>query len=148
MMVILRDNVENLGRVGDLIKVSDGYARNYLLPRNLVVEADEKNIAAVEHQKRLLEKKRLAMKADAMSLAKKLEGFTVVLSRKVGEGDKLFGSVSTSDIADSLKKAGLTVEKRSLLLHTPIKSLGSHTVTVKLESEVTATLKVTVAKEN
>lgn len=147
-MVILRDNVENLGRVGDLIKVSDGYARNYLLPRNLVVEADEKNIAAVEHQKRLLEKKRLAMKADAMSLAKKLEGFTVVLSRKVGEGDKLFGSVSTSDIADSLKKAGLTVEKRSLLLHTPIKSLGSHTVTVKLESEVTATLKVTVAKEN
>jgi len=107
MLVILRENVENLGRTGDVVKVTDGYARNFLLPRNLVVAADEKNIATIEHHKRLLEKKRLAQKAGALELAKKLEEFSCTISRKVGEHDKLFGSVSTTDIADALKKSRL-----------------------------------------
>jgi large subunit ribosomal protein L9 len=147
MLVILRENVENLGRTGDVIKVSDGYARNFLLPRKLVLAADEKNVAAVEHHRRTLEKKRQAQKATALELAKKLEAFSCTISRKVGEHDKLFGSVSTTDIADAFKKAGFAVEKRTIQLDNPIKALGVHTVTVKLEPEVNATVKVWVVKE-
>lgn len=147
MLVILRENVENLGRTGDVVKVSDGYARNFLLPRNLVLAADEKNVAAVEHAKRTLEKKRQAQKAVAQELAKKLEAHSCTISRKVGENDKLFGSVSSTDIADAFKKAGFVVEKRTIQLDNPIKALGVHTVTVKLEPEVQATVKVWVVKE-
>jgi large subunit ribosomal protein L9 len=147
MLVILKENVENLGHIGDVINVSAGYARNFLLPRNLVVAADEKNIAAIEHHKRSLEKKRLAAKASAQELAKKLADYSCTLTRKVGEGDKLFGSVSTADIADALKKAGFPVERREIQLEHPIKTLGVHPVTVKLDAEVEATLKVWVAKE-
>lgn len=147
MLVILRENVENLGRTGEVVKVSDGFARNYLLPRNLVVAAEEKNIAAIEHHKKLLEKKRQAQKATSMELAKKLEEFSCTISRKVGEHDKLFGSVTVSDIADGLKKAGFQVEKRVIQLDNPIKALGVHSVTVRLEPEVSATLKVWVVKE-
>ena len=147
MLVILRENVENLGRIGDVVNVRDGYARNFLLPRNLVVAADEKNIQAIEHHKRSLEKKRLAQRASSEELAKKLSEFSCTISRKVGEHDKLFGSVSTSDIADAMKSAGYSVEKRAIHLEHPIKTLGVHPVEVKLEPEVTATVKVWVVKE-
>jgi large subunit ribosomal protein L9 len=147
MLVILRENVENLGRTGDVVKVSDGYARNYLLPRSLVVSADEKNVAAIEHHKRMLEKKRQEQKASAQGLAKKLEEFSCTIVRKVGENDRLFGSVSASDIADAMKKAGYPVEKRSIQMDNAIKALGVHTVTVKLEPEVAASVKVWVVKE-
>lgn len=147
MLVILRENVSNLGRIGDVVKVSDGYARNYLLPRNMVVAADEKNIAEIEHHKRALEKKRLAHKGAAEELAKKLTDYSCTLARKVGEQDKLFGSVTTGDIADALRSAGFSVEKGSILLPQPIKSLGVHPVTVKLDSDVSATVKVWVVKE-
>jgi len=147
MLVILRENVENLGSTGDVVKVSDGYARNYLLPRKLVAEADENNVASIEHHKRMLEKKRLAQKATAQELAKKLEAFSCTISRKVGDQDKLFGSVSSGDVADALKKAGYTIDKRSVSLDAPIKALGVHTVQVKLEPEVSAAVKVWVVKE-
>ncbi|OFZ83492.1 MAG: 50S ribosomal protein L9 [Bdellovibrionales bacterium RIFOXYD1_FULL_55_31] len=147
MLVILRENIENLGRIGDAVKVSDGYARNYLLPRNLVVAADEKNLAIIEHHKRSLEKKRLAQRASAEELAKKLNEFSCTITRKAGEHDKLFGSVNVGDIADALTAAGYSVEKRLIRLDNPIKSLGVHPVTIKLEPEVTATLKVWVVKE-
>ena len=147
MLVILRENVENLGRTGDVVKVSDGYARNYLLPHNLVLPADEANVAAIEHNKRTLEKKRLAQKGAATELSAKLEQFQCTLSRKVGENDKLFGSVTSSDIADALKKAGFSVEKRMIEIEHAIKSLGVHAVSVKLEPEVTAAMKVWVVKE-
>ncbi len=147
MLVILRENVENLGRIGDVVKVSDGYARNFLLPRSLVVAADEANVAAIEHHKKALEKKRLAQRGVAQELAKKLAEVSCTISRKVGENEKIFGSVSTGDIADTLKKAGYSVEKRSIQIDTPIKTLGVHTVSVKLEPEVTASLKVWVVKE-
>jgi large subunit ribosomal protein L9 len=147
MLVILRETIQNLGRTGDVVKVSDGYARNFLLPRNLVMVAEEKNVAAVEHAKRVLEKKREAEKADAMALAQKLNNFTCTVARKVGEGDKLFGSVSSGDIAELMKNAGFNIDKRSVILDSPIKALGMHSVTVKLESDVTATVKVSVVKE-
>jgi large subunit ribosomal protein L9 len=147
MQVILRENVENLGRIGDIVKVSDGYARNYLLPRGLVTIADEKNKAAIEHHQRSLERKRLAQRASSEELAKKLADFSVTIARKVGENDKLFGSVSTSDIAEALKAGGYAVERRWIQIEHPIKALGVHPVTVKLDSEVTATVKVWVVKE-
>ena len=147
MLVILRENVENLGRIGDAVKVSDGYARNFLLPRNLVYVADEKNIAMIEHHKRALEKKRLAERASAEELAKRLADFSCTLKRKSGEHDKLFGSVSSGDIADALKAAGFDVEKRMIQMHNPIKTLGVHPITVKVEPEVSTTLKVWVVKE-
>lgn len=147
MLVILRENVENLGRIGDVVKVSDGYARNFLLPRKLVVSADETNVAQIEHHKKSLEKKRLAQKAGAEEVAKKLEEISLTLSRKVGASEKLFGSVSTADIADALKKAGYTVDRRWIQLDAPIKSLGVHQVIVRLEPEVSANVKVWVVKE-
>lgn len=147
MLVILRENVENLGRIGDLVKVSDGYARNFLLPRNLVVAADEANKAAIEHQKKALEKKRMAQKGAAQEVAKRLEEVSCTITRKVGENDKLFGSVSNADIAEALKAQGFAVEKRWIQIDNPIKTLGVHPITVKLEPEVSATVKVWVVKE-
>lgn len=147
MLVILRENVSNLGRIGDVVKVSDGYARNFLLPRNMVVAADEKNIAVIEHHKRALEKKRMEHKSAAEELAKKLTDYSCTLARKVGEQDKLFGSVTTGDIADSLKAAGFSVDKGSIQLALPIKTLGVHPVVVRLDADVTATVKVWVVKE-
>jgi large subunit ribosomal protein L9 len=147
MLVILRENVENLGRIGDVVKVSDGFARNYLLPRNLVVAAEEHNVRAIEHHKKSLEKRRLAQKGVAQELATKINEFQLTLHRKVGENDKLFGSVTTGDIADGLKAAGYSIERRSIRLEHPIKSLGVHPVTIQLEPEVAATIKVWVAKE-
>ena len=147
MLVILKENVENLGRIGEVVKVTDGYARNFLIPKKLVVPANENNIAAIDHQKKMLDKKRAAEKISAEELAKKISGFTCNISRKVGEKDKLFGSVSTSDIADALKAGGIEVEKRSIHVKDPIKALGVHTVEVKLLPEVTANLKVWVVKE-
>jgi large subunit ribosomal protein L9 len=147
MLVILRENVQNLGRIGDVVKVSDGYARNYLLPQNLVVAAEEHNVAAIEHHKKALEKRRLAQKGVAEELSKKISETQVTLSRKVGENDKLFGSVSAHDIAEQLKKAGYAVDKRMVEIDQPIKALGVHTVSVKLEPEVVASLKVWVVKE-
>ena len=147
MLVILRENVENLGRIGDVVTVSDGYARNFLLPRALVAAANPKNVAAIEHQKKLLEKKRLAQRATSEEVAKRMEGFQVTLKRKVGENDKLFGSVTTGDIAEALKAAGHAVEKRWVRLEHPIKALGVHSVTVQIEPEISATIKVWIAKE-
>ena len=147
MLVVLKENVENLGRIGDVVKVSDGYARNFLIPGKKVVPASEDNLAAVEHQKKMLEKKRIAEKAGAEDLSKKIAAFTCNISRKTGDKDKLFGSVTTTDIADALIAGGINVEKRSIHMKEPIKALGVHTVEVRLLPEVTANLKVWVVKE-
>jgi large subunit ribosomal protein L9 len=147
MLVILRENVENLGLIGDVVKVPDGYARNYLLPRKLVVEADENNLVQIEHHKKALEKRRLAQKAVAQELATKLAEVSVTITRKVGENDKLFGSVSAGDIAEELKKQGYTVERRKVHIEHPIKTLGVHPVHIKLDNDVAASVKVWVVKE-
>ncbi len=147
MLVILRENVENLGRIGDLVNVTNGFARNYLIPRKLVMVADPANVKMIENQKKVLEKKRLAARAVSQELAKKISDQSVTIARKVGENDKLFGSVTQSDIADALKKTGLSVEKRMITLDNPIKALGVHTVTVKFDQDVSSTVKVWVVKE-
>lgn len=147
MLVILKENVENLGRIGDVVKVADGYARNFLIPNRKVVAASEKNLSAIEHQKKMLEKKRSAEKLSAEDTAKKIAGFTCNISRKTGEKDKLFGSVTSNDIADALRAGGIEVEKRSIHIPSPIKALGVHTVEIKLLPEVVANLKVWVVKE-
>lgn len=147
MLVILRENVENLGRIGDLVNVTNGYARNFLIPRKLVMVADPANVKMIENQKKVLEKKRLAARAISQEMAKKISDQSVTISRKVGENDKLFGSVTQSDIADALKKTGLSVEKRMITLEQPIKALGVHTVTVKFDQDVSSMVKVWVVKE-
>jgi large subunit ribosomal protein L9 len=147
MLVILKENVENLGRIGDVVKVSPGFARNALIPSKKAVAANQNNIAAIEHQKKMLDKKRAAEKASAEEIAKKIAAFTCNITRKVGEKDKLFGSVSANDIADALKAGGIEIEKRSIHIKEPIKALGVHTIEVKLLPEVTTNLKVWVIKE-
>lgn len=147
MLVILKENVDNLGTIGDLIKVSDGYARNYLLPRNLVVVADEGKVNELEHHKRILEKKRAAFKKSVEDIAKNLSGFSCNIKRKVGKNGKLFGSVTTADIAEGLKAGGFDIAKTAIRIDQPIKELGAHTVEVKLHPEVTAPLKVYVVQE-
>lgn len=144
MKVILRENVENLGRVGDLVRVSDGYARNYLLPRNLVVMADEENVKAMEHHQRALSKKRLREQGSAQDIAKRLENFTCTISRRAGEGDRLFGSVTANDVAQVLQQEGIKVEKRQIVLDEPIKQLGEFNVSIKLHPEITSSLKVSI----
>jgi large subunit ribosomal protein L9 len=147
MLVILRENIESLGYVGDLVKVSPGYARNYLLPRKLVVVANEKNKAQIEHHKKALEKKREAILADAKAMAEKLNEVSCTITRKIGEKGQFFGSVTANDVAEALGKAGYKVEKSKILLKEPIKTLGVHNVDVKLAPEIYATIKVWVAEE-
>ena len=147
MLVLLRENVENLGSIGDVVRVTDGYARNFLLPRKLVVVATEENQSAIEHQKKALAKKRQAQIASSQELSKKLEEYSCTIARKVGDNDKIFGSVTAGDIADALKASGFGVEKRMVHIDAPIKSLGVHPVTLKLEPEVSAIVKVWVVKE-
>lgn len=147
MRVILRENVENLGSIGDLVRVSAGYARNYLLPRKLVAIADESNVRALEHERRVLEKRRQEKKSQSEALAAKIASHSCTISRKVGEKDQLFGSVTTADIAAAMKASGLEIDKRAISMADPIKTLGVHTVTVKIQPEVSAPLKVWVVKE-
>ena len=146
MLVLLKENVKNLGRVGDVVKVSEGYARNFLIPRKLVIAADATNLAQVEHQKKVLEKKRTEQKATAEELATKISGVSLKITRKVGEKDHLFGSVAAQDIVDALAALGIEIEKRAVQME-PIKNLGTFTVGIKVLGDVATSLKVTVAKE-
>ena len=148
MKVILRENVENLGRIGEIVKVSEGYARNFLLPKKLVTIADEKNVKAMAHHKGELERKNKKAIAGAKEEATKLEAFSCTIARKVGENEKLFGSVTTSDIAEALQKGGFKISRKLITLEEPIKKLGVFTVPVKVHSEVTAQVKVWVVQEN
>jgi large subunit ribosomal protein L9 len=127
--------------------VSSGFARNYLIPRKLVMVADPANVKMIENQKKVLEKKRQVARSASEALAKKLNDQSVTITRKVGENDKLFGSVTQSDIMDALSKAGHSVEKRMISLEQPIKALGVHTVNVKFDTDVTAAVKVWIVKE-
>ncbi len=147
MKVILRENIPNLGKTGDVVKVSEGYARNYLLPRNLVLVANEQNVSEMEHHKKVLSKKREKETSEAREVAKKLEQFSVTIARKVGENEKLFGSVTTADIAETLGQGGFKVDRRQVLLNEPIKQLGVTTVPVRLASDVDAQVKVWVVQE-
>ncbi len=147
MKVILKENVENLGRMGEVVRVSEGYARNYLLPRKLVILADEHNVAEMEHHRQVMERRQKKSHKIAQDLATKIESFSCNIARKVGEQEKLFGSVTSGDIASVLNKEGFALDKRMVHLDEPIKQLGVYTVAVKLHPEVTAQLKVWVVAD-
>jgi len=146
MHVILKENIETLGHIGDIVKVAPGYARNYLLPRGLAIEATTKNAKALEHAKRQMEYKKNKVLEKAKQLAARIEGLAFVLSHQAGEEGKLFGSVTNMEIAERLKAEGLDIDRKKILLADPIKQVGEYTVAVKVHPEVTANLKVTVAK--
>jgi large subunit ribosomal protein L9 len=147
MEVILRQHVDNLGERGQIVKVADGYARNYLLPRKLALPATAGNRKHVERERRIMEVREGEEKSQAEALAARLSAVEISIARRVGETDQLYGSVTASDIADFLKAKGFEVDRRRLVLPDPIKTLGEHTVPLKLHREVTAPLRVMVVKE-
>jgi len=147
MKVILKEDVRNLGKVGQIVNVADGYARNYLVPKGLAIVADTKNIKSIEHEKRILQEKERKIKETARELTTTLTSMTLVIKAKAGEEGKLFGSVTTMDIAEALKHQGIEVDKKKIILEEPIKRLGSYAVTVKLHPEATAQLSLEVIQE-
>ncbi|HKD66678.1 MAG TPA: 50S ribosomal protein L9 [Candidatus Binataceae bacterium] len=147
MQVILRDDVPNLGRPGDVVRVRPGYARNFLLPRNLAVEANPKNLRAFEHEKRLALMRREAKRTESLKIKDRLEQLTIEIAARAGEGGKLFGSVTNIDIERALIAQGVTVDRRRIQLAEPIKELGDFVVPVRIDADVEATLKLKVAAE-
>jgi len=147
VQVILNEDLPNLGRTGDVVKVRAGYARNYLLPRKLAVEADEKNLHAFEHQKRIAMRRRETKKNEAVGVKARLEALKLTIAARAGEEGKLFGSVTNIDVERALREQGFAIERRKIALSDPIKSLGDFTVTIKLDAEVEAGLKITVAPQ-
>jgi large subunit ribosomal protein L9 len=147
MEVILREHVDNLGRRGDLVKVADGYARNYLLPRKLALLATDGNKKVIEREKVKFDAKEAEEQKVAQAVADRLAAVEIEITRKVGETDALFGSVTNADVADALAAKGFDIDRRKIQLHEPIKKLGDYTVPVKLHRDVTVPLKVKVAAE-
>jgi len=147
MKVILTQDMESLGLGGEIVNVAKGYARNYLIPRGMALEATEQNIKLTEMQRKNIEIKGIKAKEDALKVKERLSGISVTIAQKVGEEDKLYGSVTTMDIAEQLEKQGITVERRRMVLDKPIKTLGDFAVTVKLHPDVSASIKVVVVPE-
>ena len=147
MEVILRQYVEHLGKRGDIVKVAAGYARNYLLPRKLALPATDGNKRHVERERKIMEVKEADEKAQAQAVAARIEAIDVVITRRVGETDQLYGSVTSADIAEFLKGKGFEIDRRKLILPEAIKTVGTHPVPLKLHRDVTVTIKVQVAKE-
>ncbi|MFC1889962.1 50S ribosomal protein L9 [Thermodesulfobacteriota bacterium] len=147
MRVILKEDIGDLGKAGDVVDVADGYGRNYLLPKGMVVKATSRNVGVLEHEKRMIEHRRNRLMSDAERLAGKVERVSCTIRRHAGDGDKLFGAVTTIDIEKALVAEGIEVDRKKIQLEEPIKSLGVFTVPIKIHSEVTANLKVWVVKE-
>jgi large subunit ribosomal protein L9 len=147
LKLILREDVENLGKSGEVVEVAGGYGRNYLLPRGLAVKASMKNLKDLEHQKRLIQVRMDKQKKEAEDLAGSLDGVSCTIARKTGEEEKLFGSVTSRDIEEALKEEGISIDRKRILLEEPIKKLGMYAVPVKLHTDVTGTIKVWVVKE-
>ena len=147
MEVILREHVDNLGRRGEIVKVADGYARNYLLPRKLALPATDGNRRHVERERKIVEAREANEKGQAEAVAARLAAIDITIARRVGETDQLYGSVTSADIVDYLKAKGIEVDRRKLILPEPIKTIGDHDVPLKLHREVTVPLKVHVVKE-
>jgi large subunit ribosomal protein L9 len=147
MKVILREDVHNLGKSGELVSIRDGFGRNFLLPRKMAVLANEQNVRHLEHEKGVIAARQAKLKSGAETQAKTLSGISLKIARKVGEQDKLFGSVTALDIAEGMAAAGQKVDRRSIHLPEPIKALGSFEVEVRLHHDVHAKIKVEVVKE-
>ena len=147
MDVILRQHVDNLGERGQIVKVADGYARNYLLPRKLALPVTEGNKRHVERERKIVETREAEEKGQAEAMASRLSAVEVTIARRVGDTDQLYGSVTAADIAEFLKAKGFEVDRRKLVLADPIKNIGDHNVPLKLHRNVTVPLKVKVVKE-
>jgi large subunit ribosomal protein L9 len=145
--VILKEDIANLGKMGEVVRVRDGYARNYLLPHQLVVIANKKNLKAFEHQKRVLATQRERALKEAQSFGDKLSALTLTIPVKAGEEGKLFGSVTNMDIEKALLASGFEIERRKIHLEEPIKTLGEYQVPVRLAADLTANVKVAVVAE-
>jgi large subunit ribosomal protein L9 len=147
MEVILKEDVPKLGHRGDVIKVAEGYGRNYLLPRKLAIEATQANKAVIEQMKQAAVRRSAVEKADSEALSKQLENVSLTFQRKAGEKDHLFGSVTSSDIAEALEQNGFKIDRRKIQLNEPLKSIGEFEVPIRLHREVSSKVKVVVEKE-
>lgn len=145
--VILRENVDGLGTIGNVVSVKAGYARNYLIPQGLASQANARNVKELEHQKRQLARKLEKLTNDANALKARIEKITCDFRQRAGDEGKLFGSVTSMDLEAALKKAGIEIDRKKIQLGEPIKVLGEHLVSVKLDAGVTAQLKVVVVAE-
>jgi large subunit ribosomal protein L9 len=144
MKVILRRDMDELGLEGTIVNVKEGYARNYLIPKGFALVADNRNIKLIESQKKKIETNRIKAREDAEQAAKTLEGIVITIAHKAGEEQKLYGSVTSMDIADELEKKGISIDRKKIVLDKPIKTLGEFDVKVKLHPQVVGSLKVTV----
>lgn len=148
MKIILKENVDSLGKVGEMIKVADGYARNYLIPKGLAVEASSRSMKALEHEKSRIMKKNESDRKKAEAMVEKIKGVTCTISRRVGEQDKLFGSVTTKDIEQSLIEQGMEIDRKMIILEEPIKSLGEFPVKIKFQPGITTEITIKVVGES
>ena len=148
MEVVLKEDIENMGHMGDVVKVKDGYARNYLLPRGLVVLADKKNLKALEHEQRMIAQRRERLTKEAHGISETLSRVSLKFAVKVGEEGRLFGSVTNMDIEKALKEKGFEVERRRIVLQDPIKQVGDYQVPIRLRPEVMPSIKVKVVSED
>jgi large subunit ribosomal protein L9 len=145
--IILKENMETLGLEGDIVDVAKGYARNYLIPKGLALEANTQNIKLFESQKKKIEVKRLKAKEDAEKVKERLAGVTITISQKAGEEEKLYGSVTSMDIAAQLEQQGIAIDRKKISLDKPIKTLGEFEVPIRLYPKVTGTIRVFVVPE-
>jgi large subunit ribosomal protein L9 len=147
MKVILREDIENLGRAGDIVKVADGYGRNYLIPKRLAVQADLRNVRALEHDRRVIEARAKKTRSSAEELGSKLSALSLTIPAKAGEEGKLFGAVTSRDIAGALERAGIAVDRKLVLLVEPIKQVGEYKVKVKAGTDIVPEVSVSVVAE-
>ena len=147
MKVILKEDVKHVGKMGQIVDVADGYARNYLIPKGLVTKASTKNIKFLEHEKRIIQEKSKKIRNSAQDLASRISSLTISIKAKAGEEGKLFGSITTMDVAEALQKEGVEIDKKKISLEEPIKRLGSYTVNIKLHSDVSAPLNIQIVEE-
>ncbi|HVR16115.1 MAG TPA: 50S ribosomal protein L9 [Candidatus Limnocylindrales bacterium] len=148
MEVILKEDIVNLGKIGEVVRVRDGYARNYLLPRGLVLMANKKNLKTFDHQKKLVADQKQKTMRQAQSAADQLTGISLVIPMKVGEEGRLFGSVTNIQIEKALKAKGLNVDRRKIHLDEPIKTAGDYEVPVRLAADLTVPLKLSVVSDS
>jgi large subunit ribosomal protein L9 len=148
MEVILKEDIDNLGKIGEIVRVRDGYARNYLLPRGLVLEANKKNLKTFEHHKKIVGDQKQKIVRQAQSVGDQLNGVSLVIPMKVGEEGKLFGSVTNMQIEKALKAKGLIVDRRKIHLNETIKVAGDYEVPVRLSADLTVSLKVSVVSDS
>ena len=147
MKVILKEDVKKIGSMGQIVTVADGFARNYLVPKGLAVEANIKNMKSLEHAKKVIQEKAKKMKASVQDFADRLSKITLVIKAKAGEEGKLFGSVTTMDIAEQLKNEGIEIDKKKISLDEPIKRIGTYAVSIRLHPEVDTQINLQVVEE-